>query len=104
MSAVHGAWSTRRDERSWRLPRRRLGRLGRAQQAQDVAAPDLLKVGFGVTLGQQALADLPVAGGVVEARDPAAAVEVQADADMVDAGHLQGVVEMVHEILEGGLA
>ena len=41
-------------------PRRRLGRLGRAQQAQDVAAPDLFQVGLGVALVQQGLGDLPV--------------------------------------------
>src|SRR5689334_13527684 len=62
-----------------------------AQHAQRVAAPDLLHVLARVTLGKQRGGDLRIIAGIFETRDAAAAIEVDADTDVLHARDLDGM-------------
>ena len=72
-----------------------------AHDAEEVAAPDFLDVGLAVAAGEELAGELDELGGAGEAGDTAVAVEVGAEADMVDADYGDGVVEMGHDIEDG---
>ena len=58
-------------------------------------------MGFGPAAGGEALGDLGDLAGVVQ--EEGAAVEVGAEADVVDAGDVDGVFDVVEVALEGGV-
>ena len=73
-----------------------------AQGTQDVAAEDLVDVRLGVAAAEQFLRQPGVARDVFEAdRDAGDAVEVGADAGVVDAGDLDDVVDVVGHVGDG---
>src|SRR5215207_24747 len=70
-----------------------------AEGPQDVAAEDLADVGIGVAAPQQLVGEAGEARDVLEADWPGGdAVEVGADADVVDAGDLGDVVDVVGDV------
>src|SRR5690606_27293349 len=78
-------------------------RLRLLQHAQDVAAPDVGDLLLGVAGLQQALRDPRDLGDIGQALDPATAVPVGADADMVRSCNLEDVQQVLHVVLERGL-
>ena len=76
--------------------------LGGAQDPEGVAAPNLSDVGFGQAVCEQRRGDPAEAARVFEAGHAAAAVEIAADADMIDARDLDGVQEVAEQIVECG--
>ena len=72
--------------------------LGRAQHAQEVAAPQQGQFRRAVAALQQGGGDVGALAGVAPADEAAAAVEVRRDADMRDADALDRVVHVVGEI------
>src|SRR5690606_34111644 len=74
-----------------------------AEYAQQVAAPQLLDLLLGVAAADELERDVEGLGRVAPAVDAAAAIEVGADADVVDADELDRVVDVVDEVLDGGL-
>ena len=100
----------------WRVPAREVGltspqrcaaassrgrALGLAPDAQQIAAPDLGDVLAAVAARCELGRDVGRLGRVGPARDAAAAVEVGADADVVDADQLDGVVDVIDEVRDG---
>ena len=69
-----------------------------APDAQQVAAPELRDVGPRVTARLELGRHVARLGRVLPADDPAAAAEVGADADVVDADQLHRVVDVVDEV------
>ena len=77
--------------------------LDGAHDAEEVAAVDLLDVRGGVALFEQGAGEGgELVVGVELRRDAADAIEVGADADVVDAADLDGVVDLGDDIGEGG--
>src|SRR5262249_19736929 len=95
--------------RSWlinvrlRHPAEPLGHLPRlAEGAEDVASKDLVDVGLGITPLQQLLGEPGVAGDVLQAGGPGGdAVEVGAEADVVDPCGPDDVVDVVGDVGHG---
>ena len=78
------------------------GGLHFAEDAQQVAAEELLHVLGGVASGHECGGDLgQVGGGADSVGWDGDAVEVGADADVVDAGDSDDMVEVVDEGVEG---
>ena len=73
-----------------------------APDAEQIAAPDLLDVGFAVAALDEFAGDVAAFGGVVPASNAAAAVEVGADADVVDAGDLDDVLDVIYVVADVG--
>ena len=71
--------------------------------AEEIAAPDFLDVGLAVTAGEQLAGEVDELGRAGQTGDTTVAVEVGAETDMIDADHLDGVLEMGHDIEDGGL-
>src|SRR3990172_12518796 len=69
-----------------------------APHAEEVPAPELRDLLLGIAAAHELVGDLEGLGGVVPALDAAAAVEIRADAHMIDPHDLDGVVDVVHEI------
>src|SRR5690606_17429980 len=73
-----------------------------AHYAEEVSAPDFGDVFFGITAFEKSAGDVGEFAGVVAAPDSAAAVEIRADADVVDSDDFHDVVDVVHDVVEGG--
>src|SRR5208283_5466562 len=68
---------------------------------QQIAAENFIKIGGGITALVQSLRDLWQIGGRVQPlRRAVDAVEVRAQPDMVHAGHLDHVVDVVDQVAE----
>ena len=73
-----------------------------APDAEEVAAPELADLFFGVASAHQFESYVEGFGGAVPAVDAAATVEVGRDADVVDADEFHGVVDVVDEVVHVG--
>src|SRR5688572_420466 len=76
--------------------------FGLAPDAKQVAAPHPADVGLAVAAAHELERDVERLRGAVPAVDAAAAVEVRRDADVLDADQLDGVVDVIDEVLDGG--
>ena len=74
-----------------------------AHDTEEIAAPDLLDVGFAVAAGKELTGEVEELGAVGESGDATVAVEVSAEAHMVDAHHLDGMLEVGKDVEDGGL-
>ena len=72
--------------------------------AQPVAAPYLLNVALAVFAAQQLEGEVDHLAAVGQADDTTIAVEIGAQSDVVDAHHLDGMLEMTHGVEDGCLA
>jgi len=73
------------------------GLLDLAEEAEGVFAEDFADVGVGVTLLQEGFGDLGEMRGVFHAEGHHGAVEVGAQADMIDAGDFYGVIDVLDD-------
>ncbi len=71
--------------------------------AQEIAAPELGDIRFGVTALDQLGGHVANLADIVEAFYAAAIIEIRADADMVDTDLSDRVIDGVDEILDRGL-
>src|SRR5450830_1784801 len=79
------------------------GLLDLVPHPQEVTAPQLGDIGFGVTALEQFGGDVAGVADVLPALKAAAIVEVRRNADVIDADLAHGVVDGIPPILEGGL-
>ena len=77
--------------------------MGLGHHAEEVAAPDLLDVGLGITAREELHGEVDEFGGVGKTADTTVTVEVGTETYMVDAHHLDGMLEMVEDVEDGGL-
>src|SRR5262245_3690802 len=76
------------------------GLLRLAQHAEEVAAEDLHQLLLPVAAVEQRLRQVRIAADILQlARSAVDAVEVAADADVVDAGNLDDVVDVVGDVV-----
>ena len=78
--------------------------LNLPHDAEEVLTPYLLEVGVGEAFGLEVTGEVEHLGGVGAADDAAIAIEVGADAHMVDASHIHHVDDVAHGIAYGGRA
>src|SRR5436853_7549067 len=69
-----------------------------APDAQQVAAPDLADLLLGVAAAHELERHVERFGRAVPAVHAAAAVEVRRDADVIDADHLDGVIDVIDAV------
>src|SRR5215218_7166674 len=73
-----------------------------AHDPNEIAAPHLRDLLLGVPAANELQRHVERLARVVPAFDAATAVEVRADADVIDADQLHGVVDVIDEVLHGG--
>ena len=73
------------------------GELDIVEEAEGVFAEDFADVGIGVALLEEGFGDLGEMGGVFHAEWHGGAIEVGAEADMIDAGDFYGVINVLDD-------
>ena len=71
-----------------------------APHAQQVAAPELRDLRVREAAAAQARRDVARLARIVPALDPAAAVEVRSESDVIDARHVHGVLDVIQIVIE----
>jgi hypothetical protein len=71
-----------------------------AEDAHEIAAPDFLDLFFRISAPEELFCDPDHTAHIITAKDSAAAVEVCPDANIIDSGHADDVVDMIHQLLD----
>ncbi len=77
------------------------GGLHAGHDAKEVAAPNFGEIFVREALGLQTTRELNELGGIGQSRNSPIAVEIGADADVIDAGHRDHVEEMAERVVNG---
>ena len=75
-----------------------------AHDAEEIASPEFAQVFLRESFGHEALRQHEIIGCRGESAHAAVAVEVRADADVVDAGHFNHIHDVAHGVDERCLA
>ena len=76
----------------------RAGFLDLVEEAEGVLTEDLADVGIGVAPLEEGFGNLGKMGGIFHAEGHHGAIEIGAEADMIDAGDLHGVINVVDDL------
>ena len=68
-----------------------------AEEAEGVFAEDFADVGIGIAFLEEGLGDLGEMGGVFHAEGHHGAIEIGAEADMIDAGDFYGMIDVLDD-------
>ena len=73
------------------------GELDFVEEAEGVFAEDFADVGIGIALLEEGFGDLGEMGGVFHAEGHHGAIEIGAEANVIDAGHFYGVINVLDD-------